>query len=316
VGRYEAVTNLSGTGRRGTFLGVDRYSFSEVAFWREDLATSELTTLMNALARHPDGVLVPRAFMAAHSLDVGDVFRASVRPYGERADLDLTIVGSFDLFPTWDRDGDEGPLLVGNLDRFFENAGARFPYRVWLAIEPSAPLDRVLDEIRETKLGVPDRVPTRVAIEKAMRQPERQGLFGLLSVGFLAAAVMTVLGFLLYAFFSFRRRYVELGVLRAVGLSMQQMTMFLCWEMALLILTGVAVGTALGVGASQLYIPYLQVGAEQVTTVVPFVVEIDWLAILRIYGLFTVLFVGALLGLGALLGRMKVFEAIKLGETT
>jgi len=42
-------------------------------------------------------------------------------------------------------------------------------------------------------------------------------LLGLLSVGFITAAVLTVLGFILYAMFSFRRRFIELGMLRAVG---------------------------------------------------------------------------------------------------
>jgi putative ABC transport system permease protein len=316
VGRYEAVTNLSGGVQRGTFLGIDRFPFSEVAFWRRDFAPQDLGTLMNALAVHPDGVLVPRSFMATHALDVGDWFRATVRAYGEATEWDLTIVGGFDLFPTWIPGGEEGPLFVGNLDRLFEQIGGRFPYRVWLATEPQVSYDKIRDGISETQLGMPDRDPSSLQIETAMQQPERQGLFGLLSVGFLAAAFLTVVGFLLYAFISFRRRFVELGVLRAVGLSIRQMTAFLSWELALLLLIGVVAGTGLGVGASKLYIPYLQVGSEQTAQALPFVVEIAWPAILRIYGLFALLFVCALAGLGALLVRMKVFEAIKLGETT
>ena len=47
----------------------------------------------------------------------------------------------------------------------------------------------------------------------AQKRPERQGLFGLLSVGFIASALLTVLGFLLYAMFSFHRRFIEMGML-------------------------------------------------------------------------------------------------------
>ena len=60
----------------------------------------------------------------------------------------------------------------------------------------------------------------------------------MLSVGFLAAALLTVLGFFLYALFSFRRRFIEMGVLRAVGLSAGQMTVFLASELAFLIVVG------------------------------------------------------------------------------
>ena len=316
VGRYRAVTRLSGEVQYGTFLGVDRYYFSEVAFWRRDFAPHDLVTLMNALAANPDGVLVPRSFMAQHALALGDVFRVTVQAHDQLADLDLTIVGGFDLFPTWYPDGEEGPLLVGNLDHFFEQVGGRFPYRVWLATDSDVPHGQIMDDTLDMKLGVPDRDPSRLKIHKAQQQPERQGLFGLLSVGFLAAALLTVLGFLLYALFSFRRRFIELGVLRAIGLSVGQMTAFLTWELALLLLIGIVAGTVLGVSVSGLFIPYLQVGTEPSAQVPPFVVEIAWPAIFRIYILFALLFVVALGGLAALLVRMRVFEAIKLGETT
>jgi len=149
----------------------------------------------------------------------------------------------------------------------------------------------------------------------AQQQPERQGGFGVLSIGFAAGALLTVIGFLLYALFSFRRRFIELGVLRAVGLSLGQMVAFLAWELAVLILVGLAAGTGLGVLVSRLFIPYLQVGTTTATQVPPYVVIIAWPEILRIYALFCGLFVVALGGLALLLVRIKIFEAVKLGET-
>jgi putative ABC transport system permease protein len=153
----------------------------------------------------------------------------------------------------------------------------------------------------------------RIATEQ--RRPERQGLFGVLSVGFLAAALLTVLGFLLYALFSFRRRFIELGTLRAMGLSSVQMTTFLAWELAFLIILGLVAGTVVGSLISYTFIPYLQVGADVTAKTPPFTVEIAWPAIFRIYGLFVALFLVALSVLAGLLLRMKIFQAIKLGET-
>jgi putative ABC transport system permease protein len=155
----------------------------------------------------------------------------------------------------------------------------------------------------------------RQKIVDEQRRPERQGLFGVLSVGFGAAALLTVLGFLLYALFSFRRRFIELGVLRAIGLSAGQMASFLAWELAFLLLVGLAAGTGLGVWVSKLFIPYLQVGAKATDLIPPYVVEIAWPEIFRIYILFGLLFVFALGTLAALLMRMQIFQAVKLGET-
>jgi putative ABC transport system permease protein len=123
------------------------------------------------------------------------------------------------------------------------------------------------------------------------------------------------LGFLLYALFSFRQRFIELGVLRAIGLSSGQMAIFLAWELAFLILSGLVLGTGLGIFVSELFIPYLQIGADAVSLTPPFVVEIAWPAIFRIYSIFGLLFFAALIILTALLLRMRIFEAVKLGET-
>lgn len=115
----------------------------------------------------------------------------------------------------------------------------------------------------------------------------------MLSVGFLASAFLTVLGFFLYALFSFRRRFIELGTLRAVGLSAGQLTVFLTCELAFLILLGLGAGTWLGALISQVFIPSLQVGARAAEITPPFTVNIAWTVILRIYVLFAALFVGA-----------------------
>ena len=131
-------------------------------------------------------------------------------------------------------------------------------------------------------------------------------------MGFVAAALLTVFGFFLYALFSFRRRFIELGVLRAVGLGSDQMLTLLAFELGLLIVSGLGLGTGLGVLVSQGFIPYLRVGE---TAVPPVLVEIAWPAISQIYLLFGLLFLAALVVLGGLMLRMKIFQAVKLGET-
>ena len=87
-------------------------------------------------------------------------------------------------------------------------------------------------------------------------------------------------------------------------------------ELAFLVLLGIGVGTALGVFASRLFVPFLQIGSSAQSQYPPFQIEIAWLSIAQIYVLFALLFVAALAALSSLLVRMKIFQAIKLGETT
>lgn len=300
--------------QQGTFIGINRIDFPQVAFWRRDFASESLGALMNALAVAPDGVLLPVDYMNGNAIRIGQRIRIFVDTYGQRNELDMRVVGNFNLFPTWYPQ--EGPLFVGNLDYLFQQAGGQFPYRVWLRTDPGFDPRQIaeggLQELNVRMFGWDSSIQE---IAEEQQRPERQGLFGFLSVGFIAAAVLTVLGFLLYALFSFRRRFIELGVMRAEGLSIGQMTSFLAWELIFLVLVGVVIGTGLGASMSKLFIPYLQIGLDPSELIPPFVVKIAWPAILRIYSLFGGLFVATLVALVYLLRRMKIYEAVKLGET-
>ena len=74
-------------------------------------------------------------------------------------------------------------------------------------------------------------------------------------------------------------------------------------------------GTLLGGGVSEFFIPFLQVGVDEVSRIPPYVVDVAWSAIFRIYALFAGLFVIAFVALIVMLRRMRIFEAVKLGET-
>ena len=334
IGRYKvsALTTNAST-INGTFLGIDRITFPGVAYWQNDFASQPLGELMNTLGNNPEGVLVPSSLLKKQSLKIGDKLILGVQPgiSGVSIPMELTIVGTFNLFPTWYPD--DGSMFVANLDALYLQAGAEFPHEVWLRTtgdtDPesivyairgySITLDQQADQSRLVENGLNTLVQgwssANNDILAAQERPERQGLFGLLSVGFFASALLTVLGFLLYALFSFRRRFIEMGMLRAIGLSVKQMILFLAAELASLILLGIGAGTLVGVFASRLFVPFLKIGSTSQANYPPFQIEIAWLSIFQIYGLFIFLFLVALGVLSAILLRMKIFQAIKLGES-
>jgi putative ABC transport system permease protein len=336
VGRYQFTAAISnGNGAiTGTFLGIDRLTFPSATYWQRDFASESLGGLMNQLASDSNGVLVPNSFLKKQGLKIGATFPLGIATGvpGQSIPIQVKVVGSFTLFPTWNPE--KGLLLVGNLDNLYLNAGGEYPHEVWLGTTPKADpeaiayavrgysilLDQGADQSKLVQNGlntiVKDWSSADLNIRAEQRRPERQGLFGLLSIGFIASALLTVLGFLLYALFSFRRRYIEMGMLRAIGLSIQQMTALLAAELAFLVLLGIGVGTALGVFASRLFVPFLQIGASAQSQYPPFQIQIAWSSIVEIYILFALLFIAALGILSALLLRMKIFQAIKLGETT
>ncbi|MBI4928450.1 MAG: ABC transporter permease [Anaerolineae bacterium] len=312
VARVPARVKAGQTSFDAVYMGVDRVDFSRVAYWRRDFAPSPLGGLMNDLARTTEGVIVSRDVLDTYGLKPGDSLPASIFALGGSTVLDFKIVGVFDYFPTWYPE--EGPLVVGNLDYLFESVGGEFPYDVWLRTDSNVDYDQMLAGFTALYKRVTfPRISSLLLTEEQLR-PERQGFFGLLSVGFVALAFLTVLGFLLYALFSFRRRFIELGMLRAIGLSAGQMMVFLASELAFIFLCGLGAGTGMGVWVSSFFIPHLQVGNDMAARIPPFLVRVDWTSVFQVYILFGILFGVALAVLGWLLMRMKIFQAIKLGE--
>lgn len=315
VGEYRASVNVGSNSVAARFMGVDRLSFPEVAYWRWDFSRYRLGSLMNGLGSAPEGILVSNSLLSGRAVNVGDFVRISVQVEDVEVEYNAQVVGSFSYFPTW-YPSEDVVLVVGNLDHIFELAGGEFAYRIW-ANTGGRPLPEPMlrSQLNQLSLFGTFWEEPHSAINAGLVQPVRQGLFGLLSVGFIAASVLTILGLLLYTVFSYRRRLVELGVLRAVGLPADKMTRLVAWELALLILSGIVLGTGLGVGVSALYIPYLQIGTSAQQMIPPFVVEVAWDAVSQVYILFGLLFVLALVALVTLATRMKIFMAIKLGET-
>ena len=315
VGKYTAIASLQKQEQKGQFVGIDRLDFPKVAVWRRDYAYRSLGALMNELAMDRTALLVSPSFLGANSLYIGDKVHLRIgMTFGQSKDIEFTIRGTVDYFPTVYPE--DGPIFVGNLDYVFEQMGGEFPYDVWIRVAPWANTEQVVDQLGDLQFRILDYSDARAKVAEEQAKPERRGIFGLLSVGFVAAAVLTVIGFLLYSFISFRRRFIELGVLRAIGLSVSQMGAFLAFEQFFLVAIGIVVGTALGTWASSLFIPFLQVGAGEHAQTPPFVVLIAWDNVLIIVAVFAAMFVVAIMGMIWLLSRMRVFQAIKLGEAT
>jgi putative ABC transport system permease protein len=312
VGRYDGELRASGRRSRGRLIGLDRTDFPGVAFFRHDFAPEPLGALMNRLALDPAALLVDQDTWERSNLNPGDQVQIQVTASGERRVLDFKVVGVLEYFPTLYPS--DGPIYVGNLEYIFEAFSGLVPYDVWLRTSTDADTQAIVNGLNLLGVSVIRTQDTRQALDETFASPNRQGVLGLLSVGFMTASILTVTGFLLYALLSFRERFIHLGVLRAIGLSVGQMAAYLALEQFVLILTGLLAGTGIAVLSAYLFIPHLPVTLNQHPGVPPYLVAFAWGDIMRLYLIFgAMLLVGMSATIWSLL-RMNIFQAVKLGE--
>ena len=307
VRKHEIHTEvIGGRVQEGTLLAIDRIAFANVAWWRSDFARVPLGGLMNALATDQAAILVHPTFLQRHNHQIGD--RITLRY--ENSPIQFFIVETFDYFPPM-RPDNEGPIFVANYDYIYDIVGVDL-YEVWMKIEPNVPPDQIIQRLRENNVNV-TRVEDGLASAAAGRtDPQRTGLLGVLSLGFIIAAALTIVGFFLYSFLSFQSRLLQMGVLRALGLSPSALLVVIFFEQIFLIVVGVVIGTLLGVVAGQIYLPFFQTGYEQ--QVPPFVIATPWNAMERLYGALGFVLLAGAGSTAWLVRRMELSRAIRLGE--
>jgi putative ABC transport system permease protein len=314
VAPSQGFISAAGAGKEsGTFLGIDRATLASVLSdaWRSDYASESLGSLLNRLASDPESAIVSAKYAADHGLQVGDKITVSLNDLGETHDIPFVIAGTVNYFPTLYLE--QGPYVIGNLDYSFEQQGSAYPYEIWIHTTPGTTTDAVAGQAFGNGLEIRSDTPETL-LQVDFLRPERQGLFGLLSVGFMAAALVTIIGFLAQTLLSFQRRIIELGMLRAIGLSTRQLAALLILEQTLVIGAGTLVGTGLGVLVSRLFVPFLQVRAEDFPDTPPFRVQLAWNQIALVYIIAGGLLILTVLLTLARLRRLRLFEAVKLGD--
>src|SRR5690606_31473909 len=131
------------------------------------------------------------------------------------ATIDARIVGVYEHFPTVYEDKE---TVIGNLEYINSFFGVTMPHRIWLRLQPGATGADVLRSVATTGVSTIRVADAQAMINGEQAQMERVGVFGTLSVGFLAAAFMAALGLLTYSYSSLHERMFLFSVMRAIGL--------------------------------------------------------------------------------------------------
>jgi putative ABC transport system permease protein len=297
AGRSVGVSNV---------MGIDNVDFAEVGWFRADLFPAHPNLYLNFLGAYEQAAIIPQQLAEQYQLTPGDVFTVNL----ENQPVEFVMVAALPYWPS--QYPEDKPFVIANLDYIYDQIPL-IPYQVWLKLEDGAKIAPLVQALLSKKVEIAEFKDVRTELIKQKKLPSRGGVFGLLSLGFIVSILISLVGYILFWFFNLSNRAVQFGVLRAMGITRKQLTGILFLEQLLTTGLAICLGIVLGRLASLLFLPFLQTGAGA-AQVPPFRIVFEARDSIQLYIMVGVMIVCGLFLLVWHIRRLKIHQAIKLGE--
>ncbi len=309
----------SGVLKDAQVMGINTKEFGKTAWFDKSLLPEHWYNYLNAMAQNSNAILVSSNFKDNYGYKIGDVI--NIRFSGEST-LRGIIYGFVDYWPSYsskiytkDFDGlykeNDNYLIVAHMSTMQQLWGIR-PYEVW--IKSTGSTEFIYDMLDQYNIDTTKMIDTSAELVKHKNDAVLQGTNGLLTVGFIVALVLCTVGFLIYWILSIRSRELQFGIFRAMGMSMGEIIAMLLNEHIFISGTSIAAGVLVGLLASKLFMPLIQIAYSSVDYALPLRIvneTSDGIRLAVIIGLMVVI---CLLILAWIIRSMKIAQALKLGE--
>lgn len=313
VGNYMAQIAVGTKPVESNLVAIDRTRFLDVIpYFRDEWLGNNQTMggLMNQLAQARDGAIISTNLAGTSA--IGDRVAITLTIDGVDVTTRVRIVGIVEGWPG--QIAIDKPFVVTNLSFIRDEIGFVPPTDVWITRDTSVSLDDVVTQARALAIPLLDIKDYTDIARREFTRPERQGFFGMLSIGFIAATGLSVMAIFVSALAILRQRSIELGMLQALGMPAFIARRAIMIEQGLLSFLGITLGLSAALFATQTMLPYLQAGVQPYPAVPPTQPITAWITLLLM-----VLVYGVALVITAILAfrsiqRLRVADAVKLGD--
>lgn len=278
----------------------------------------------------PAPAVVNEEFLELSDASVGDDVILGLSTYS----IVINIIGVANYFPTMNPG--EKPFVVMDLDIFEATSNQHSPIpvtganEVWLdlASTPGAPeaaasngqvaaidADEVLDSMRELGVSIREVVDAGALVAERVDQPlVNAGWGALLVLLFLAVALATCSGVMLFSFLDTKERQTEFALLRTLGSSGGQLRGIVWFNLFLIVICGVAMGTWVGQLIGTSLLPLMEVAEEGERVTPPMAFTTNWLSLGVSYGVLVVVTVATVVWLAWLSSKIQVQQVLRMGD--
>lgn len=311
-------SKMKDRGLTATVYGITTNEFGLVAVDMGENRYS-LVQYLNVLGSNPRAVLVSSNFKTRYGYELGD----SISFTYNSTNASGVIYGFFDYFPSYVpsdtvilEDGtaekQNNFLIVANASNL-NNVWDVTPYELWFTMKDGSP-DALADYIEANQVDMVRFDNMQEKMYEIRNEPMLQGTNGILTMSFIVILILCGAGFLIYWILSIRERELLFGVLRAMGMSRNGIVRMLFNEQLFSSVLFIAVGAGIGVLASKLFVPLIQIAYAAENQVLPLKLLTQTGDMVRLFTVIGVMFVVCMLVLIRLIFSMKITNALKLGE--
>lgn len=296
-------------------MGIIPDEFAKVAWFRTDLLPHHWYEYLNLMADAPTAMLVSSNLKDEYNLEVGDSVYIS---WDDQNFLEGRIYAFIDYWPTFNPNAEAGPfknpgLVVANLS-YIQSKMALQPYEVWIKKQDGATDKQINDDITAKGLELESIEYSGQEIVKMKNDAMLQGMNGMLSLGFIASMLISLLGFLIYWIISIQNRTLQFGILRAIGMSLARVIGMLACEQLLVSGAAIIVGIIIGGITGDLFIPLLQIMYSSADQVPPFRIVAYGSDYIKVYTVIALMVTIGFLILWRIISKIRIDQAVKLGE--
>ncbi len=307
-------------------LAIKPAEFGQIAWFRTDLLPYHWYQYLNLMTEAPKAVLLSSNLREQMKVKEGD---SIVLSWSGNNTIEATVYAFVDYWPTFNPNpkvdmnnpgkkdsgalGSRPGLIVANFDYLMSKMPIQ-PYEIWIKKTPETPDKTVHDDIDVKKLDIARITYMNQEIIKMKNDPMLQGVNGSLTLGFVSAMAISLLGFLIYWIISIQARVLQFGILRAMGLSLSKVIGMIACEQVLVSGAAVAVGFGVGNLSSKLFIPLLQVASSAADQVPPFRIVSQADDYYKIYAVVAAMLIIGFVTLWRIIAKIRIDQALKLGE--
>ena len=264
----------------------------------------------------PAPAIVSPRILEEADIEVGEVISVSATTFA----LPVQVVAVADYFPTLDPR--EQPFIVLDLEtlNLFADRHSRRPgpgpNEVWAAAgDEQAALQALTEAIIDRGLNVDQSFLAQEEIRLRVEQPLANASWGgLLALMFLALVLASASGVVLFSYVDTGERRTEFALLRTLGSSAGQLNGMVWFNLLLMVVCGVALGTWAGQQIGTTLLPVLEVSEGGVRVTPPMTLEANWVTLAVAYLALAAVAVANVVWLAWFTARLNVQQVLRAGE--